>query len=78
MELCGVQALNIAHITWTENINYVQGWEPANFLEAPAPDLAPDFFPKRLRLQVFFSERLRLRLQGALKNPLRLLLLTIG
>ena len=31
---------------------YFQGWEPANFLAAPAPD----FFPKRLRLRllVFF------------------------
>ena len=45
---------------------YFQGWEPANFLAAPAPD----FFPKRLRLLVFFFERLllRLRLQWAKKT----------
>ena len=37
--------------------------EPANFLAAPAPD----FFPKRLRLLVFFFERLRLQGQGTKK-----------
>ena len=41
--------------------------EPANFFAA----LAPDFFPKRLRLLVFFFERLRL--QGAKNTRLRLI-----
>ena len=47
--------------------------EPAIFLAAPAP--APDFFPKRLRLRllVFFFERLGL--QGAKNTRLRLRLL---
>ena len=44
--------------------------EPANILAAPAlaPDFfqtapAPNFFPKQLRLLVFFFKRLRLRLR---------------
>ena len=36
---------------------FQQGWEPANFLAAPAPD----FFSTRLRLLVFFRLRLWLR-----------------
>ena len=54
--------------------------EPANFLAAPAPAFflaapAPDFFPKRLRIRllVFFFERLRL--QGSKNTQLRLQLL---
>ena len=58
---------------------YFRAGEPANFFSgsgswlffqvAPAP--APDFFPKRLRLLVFFLERLWL--QGAKNTRLRLL-----
>ena len=48
----------------------IRAGEPANFLASPAPD----FFPKWLRLLVFFFERLRL--QDAKKKRLRPL--TIG
>ena len=50
--------------------------EPAHFLAAPSLDFfeaalapAPDFFPKRRRLLVFFFERLQL--QGAKNTRLR-------
>ena len=49
--------------------------EPANILAAPAlaPDFfqaapAPNFFPKQLRLLVFFFKRLRLRLRLQLQE----------
>ena len=63
-------------------MDYEQGWGAGKFFSGSGSRLffqaapAPDFFFQAAPAPVFFFKRLRLRLQGAKNNRLRLL--TIG